>query len=174
MAGKTIGSALKSAITDMASGTAEDTLKSVVKGGAQDVVRNKAGRAVAGSLARDTFTRSAKHGAGISNFFTGRELRGGLIGGAALAGAAIMGGAGSGALGETQLRTQTASDLQNPFGQGTQLALATKRSPAEGAINPSIAAGGTVAPSERTGSAAPSLNATGDMVFGMHNGRRGG
>lgn len=122
-----------------------------------------------GSLVKSALVSNAKGGIGPSNLFTGKKLNGITIGGALAVGTlAAMGGPRS--FGAQNITTENPRDIQNIVGPGFKNTMATRYSPAEEATAPSIMAG---AREHHGGSQAPSLGASGDMVFGMHNSRKG-
>lgn len=123
-----------------------------------------------GGLVKSAFLSDAKMGRAVSNFYTGKKLNSMVLGGALAAGTAIAAG-GPKSFGEQNLDPQSASDVQNIFGAGARTAMATRHSPTvDQGVNPSILAG---ARDLSNSGNAPTLGATGDMVFGMHNGRKG-
>lgn len=119
------------------------------------------------SLLKTALTRTAKGGASAKNLWTGKQLRGGLIGSGVALGALAAAG-GPSALGPEKLRPDVASDVGTIL--GSQSLMAVKKTAIQEAVNPSILAAGRATQGT---SNAPTLNATGDLVFGMHNKRRG-
>lgn len=132
-----------------------------------------------GSLVKDTLTSEGVEsavnlllpkdstGPRLGNFFSGRKPNGLMVGGMAIIGAAA-GISAAGGLGSQRYEMNRPEDANTILG-GSRV-IAAKKSEVEQVVNPSVAAAGR-APS--TGNA-PNLNATGDIVFGMHNARRGG
>ena len=106
-----------------------------------------------------------KDGAGsrLANAYTGIKPRGSLIAGGVVAGLGAK-VAWEGGFGAQSINKDNALTPQSVFDPG---GVSMQRSQHAQAINPSILASG------RLPSTAPDLNATGDMVFGMHNGRHG-
>lgn len=128
--------------------------------------------ATVGGLVKKAFLSSAKGGRAASNFYTGKKLNSLVLGGALAAGTAVAAG-GASSLGEQNLMPQGAEDVQNIFGAGMKNTLATRSSPIEPGINPTLLAGARDLTNRDNGSQAPTLGATGDLVFGMHNKRKG-
>lgn len=124
----------------------------------------------AGGLVKHAFTKDAAAGRAIGNLYTGKKLNGLVLGGALAAGT-LMAAGGPSSFGSQNLNPQGAKDVQNIFGSGMKNTMATRHSPmSEPGVNPSILAG---ARDTSNSSQAPTLGASGDMVFGMHNGRKG-
>lgn len=98
-----------------------------------------------------------------ANLYTGMKPRGGLIVGGVMAGVGVKHALSGGFGGNTINKNNPLTPMSTLDPGG----VAMNRSQQAQAINPSILAGG------RLPSTAPDLNATGDMVFGMHNGRHG-
>lgn len=126
-------------------------------------------KATVGNLVKKAFVKNAKHGASAANLYTGKKLNSVVLGGALAVGTvSAMGGVDS--FGSQNLTTEQGTDLGNLMGPGIQNTLATRMGTAEQATAPSILAG---AREHQTKSQAPTLGAKGDMVFGMHNKRKG-
>lgn len=126
------------------------------------IVKNIAKKAV---LAND------KKGARLANFYTGKKLNSAVIGGAVGLGAFAAVG-GPSAFKEAPLKQDLSIESNTIL--GNQRLLKSSIAPPEQAVNPSILAGGRIPTAGGSGSKAPDLGATGDLVFGMHNGRQGG
>ena len=102
-------------------------------------------------------------GSRLANAYTGIKPRGSLIAGGVVAGLGAK-VAWEGGFGPQSINKNNALTPQSVLDPG---GVSMQRSQHAQAINPSILASG------RLPSTAPDLNATGDMVFGMHNGRHG-
>lgn len=106
----------------------------------------------------------------LSNLYTGKKLNGKLIGGVA-AGAGLMAvGGPSGLTGSQAATPDKMSDIQNIFDLNGIMATKSDGTVEQG-MNASLAADGTSGVAQTTN--APTLGASGQMVFGMHNTRKG-
>lgn len=126
------------------------------------------GKISAKGVANTLLLSDAPKGRTIENLYTGKRLNGKLIGGLGVAGAVALGGGVNNIAGEKSTSLEKPSDIKSVF--DLQSIAATKAS-AEGAApseNPYMTADGVV---PGTKSKAQTLNASGDMVFGMHNKR---
>ena len=123
-------------------------------------------------MAKDLLLCNAKQGRALENLYTGKKLNGKLIGGAGVVGALGISSAMN-LTGERPSEIRNAGDIQSVF--DVPQIMSTKAS-AVGALpseNPYMIADGS-GTAAATNSKAQSLNANGDMVFGMHNQRKGG
>ncbi len=119
------------------------------------------------SLPKSALIMNDRKGAHLGNLYTGKKLNGYTIGGVAAVGTLAATGGASGLTGEKKMNPSSASDMSLFDIKGV---VSKPIGPAEAAVSPVMTADGT-AGAENTKSKAPTLNASGDIVFGMHNQR---
>lgn len=125
-----------------------------------------------GGMAKDVLLSDAPRGRALENLYTGKKLNGKLLGGVGALGAAGYIAADN-TFGESNLRPNKASDIKSI--SDISGLMSTKAS-LEGALpseNPYMIADGS-GTANATSSKAQTLNSNGDMVFGLHNMRKGG
>lgn len=114
--------------------------------------------------------KDSRHGKRLDNLYTGKKLNGFTVGAAALGVGALMTGGLQNMTGEKTVTQSGTGDLKSIFDVNSTLSVRANLPMAEQAVNPSMSADGTAG---ATTSKAPTLNANGNMVFGMHNLRNG-
>lgn len=114
--------------------------------------------------------KDSRHGKRLDNLYTGKKLNGFTVGAAALGVGALMTGGFQNMTGEKAVTQSGTGDLKSIFDVNSTLSVRANLPMAEQAVNPSMSADGTAG---ATTSKAPTLNANGNMVFGMHNLRNG-
>ena len=114
--------------------------------------------------------KNSRHGKRLDNLYTGKKINGFTIGAAALGVGALMTGGLQNATGEKAVTQNGTGDLKSVFDINSTLSVRANLPMAEQAVNPSMSADGTAGVAS---SKAPTLNANGNMVFGMHNLRNG-
>lgn len=114
--------------------------------------------------------KDSPHGRRLDNLYTGKKLNGLTVGAAAVGVGAVVSGGWQNLTGEKHTTQSSTGDLKNIFDVNNTLSVRANLAMAEQAVNPSMSADGTAG---ATSSKAPTLNANGNMVFGMHNLRNG-
>ena len=119
-------------------------------------------------LAKTMLTMNDNQGRRAANLYTGKKLNTPMILGAAALGAtAVVGNPGNLVNGKN-LESQKMSDYESLMGIAGLTATRLGPNPIENGQLSAMSADGTAG---RTSSQAPTLNASGNMVFGMHNSR---
>lgn len=129
------------------------------------------GKVTPAGVANTLLTKSDRRGRVATNFYTGRKLNTPVILGAAALGTAALVGSPKEVLGARNLESEKMSDYGSLMGMGGLMATRTGPNPVEASTPAALAADGTAG---ATSSQAPTLGASGNMVFGMHNNRKGG
>ena len=114
--------------------------------------------------------KNSRHGKRLDNLYTGKKINGFTVGAAALGVGALMTGGLQNMTGEKAVTQNGTGDLKSIFDINSTLSVRANLPTAEQAVNPSMSADGTAGVAS---SKAPTLNANGNMVFGMHNLRNG-
>lgn len=114
--------------------------------------------------------KNSRHGKRLDNLYTGKKINGFTVGAAALGAGALMTGGLQNMTGEKAVTQNGTGDLKSIFDINSTLSVRANLPMAEQAVNPSMSADGTAGVAS---SKAPTLNANGNMVFGMHNLRNG-
>lgn len=114
--------------------------------------------------------KNSRHGKRLDNLYTGKKINGFTVGAAALGVGALMTGGLQNMTGEKAVTQNGTGDLKSIFDINSTLSVRANLPMAEQAVNPSMSADGTAGVAS---SKAPTLNANGNMVFGMHNLRNG-
>ena len=114
--------------------------------------------------------KNSRHGKRLDNLYTGKKINGFTVGAAALGVGALMTGGLQNMTGEKAVTKNGTGDLKSIFDINSTLSVRANLPMAEQAVNPSMSADGTAGVAS---SKAPTLNANGNMVFGMHNLRNG-
>ena len=114
--------------------------------------------------------KNSRHGKRLDNLYTGKKINGFTVGAAALGVGALMTGGLQNMTGEKAVTQNGTGDLKSIFDINSTLSVRANLTMAEQAVNPSMSADGTAGVAS---SKAPTLNANGNMVFGMHNLRNG-
>ena len=114
--------------------------------------------------------KNSRHGKRLDNLYTGKKINGFTVGAAALGVGALMTGGLQNMTGEKAVTQNETGDLKSIFDINSTLSVRANLPMAEQAVNPSMSADGTAGVAS---SKAPTLNANGNMVFGMHNLRNG-
>lgn len=119
--------------------------------------------------------KNSRHGKRLDNLYTGKKINGFTVGAAALGVGALMTGGlqnmtGEKAVTQKAVTQNETGDLKSIFDINSTLSVRANLTMAEQAVNPSMSADGTAGVAS---SKAPTLNANGNMVFGMHNLRNG-
>ena len=114
--------------------------------------------------------KNSRHGKRLDNLYTGKKINGFTVGAAALGVGALMTGGLQNMTGEKAVTQNGIGDLKSIFDINSTLSVRANLTMAEQAVNPSMSADGTAGVAS---SKAPTLNANGNMVFGMHNLRNG-
>ena len=114
--------------------------------------------------------KNSRHGKRLGNLYTGKKINGFTVGAAALGVGALMTGGLQNMTGEKAVTQNGTGDLKSIFDINSTLSVRANLPMAEQAVNPSMSADGTAGVAS---SKAPTLNANGNMVFGMHNLRNG-
>ena len=114
--------------------------------------------------------KNSRHGKPLDNLYTGKKINGFTVGAAALGVGALMTGGLQNMTGEKAVTQNGTGDLKSIFDINSTLSVRANLPMAEQAVNPSMSADGTAGVAS---SKAPTLNANGNMVFGMHNLRNG-
>lgn len=114
--------------------------------------------------------KNSRHGKRLDNLYTGKKINGFTVGAAALGVGALMTGGLQNMTGEKAVTQNETGDLKSIFDINSTLSVRANLTMAEQAVNPSMSADGTAGVAS---SKAPTLNANGNMVFGMHNLRNG-
>ena len=114
--------------------------------------------------------KNSRHGKRLDNLYTGKKINGFTVGAAALGVGALMTGGLQNMTGEKAVTQNETGDLKSIFDINSTLSVRANLPTAEQAVNPSMSADGTAGVAS---SKAPTLNANGNMVFGMHNLRNG-
>lgn len=141
-----------------------------IKGGSQRAGKamQSTAQSTAQNFPKNALVMNDKRGAHLGNLYTGKKLNGYTIGGAAAAGTLGVAGGVQGLVGEKKAIPESASDMSLFDIQGV---VSKPVAPAESATSPVMMADGS-AGAAPTKTNAPNLNASGDIVFGMHNQRR--
>lgn len=146
-------------------------INKMIKEGAEEIA-TKGVRQTSKNAGKKALTKSLilddKHGRHLGNLFTGKKLNGYTIGAAGVGAGLMMTGGTQGLVGPKNAEPYSASDLAPWDIPGV---MSKPVAPAEAAANPVMTADGT-AGAENTRSQAPTLNASGDIVFGMHGKRK--
>lgn len=114
--------------------------------------------------------KNSRHGKRLDNLYTGKKINGFTVGAATLGVGALMTGGLQNMTGEKAVTQNGTGDLKSIFDINSTLSVRANLQMAEQAVNPSMSADGTAGVAS---SKAPTLNANGNMVFGMHNLRNG-
>lgn len=114
--------------------------------------------------------KNSRHGKRLDNLYTGKKINGFTVGAAALGVGALMTGGLQNMTGEKAVTQNGTGDLKSIFDINSTLSVRANLPMAEQAVNPSMSADGTAGVAS---SKAPTLNANGNMVFGMYNLRNG-
>lgn len=114
--------------------------------------------------------KDSRHGKRLDNLYTGKKINGFTVGAATLGVGALMTGGLQNMTGEKSVTQNGTGDLKSVFDINSTLSVRANLPMAEQAVNPSMSADGTAGVAS---SKAPTLNANGNMVFGMHNLRNG-
>lgn len=114
--------------------------------------------------------KNSRHGKRLDNLYTGKKINGFTVGAAALGVGALMTGGLQNMTGEKAVTQNETGDLKSIFDINSTLSVRANLTMAEQAVSPSMSADGTAGVAS---SKAPTLNANGNMVFGMHNLRNG-
>ena len=114
--------------------------------------------------------KNSRHGKRLDNLYTGKKINGFTVGAAALGVGALMTGGLQNMTGEKAVTQNGTGDLKSIFDINSTLSVRANLTMAEQAVNPSMSADGVAGVAS---SKAPTLNANGNMVFGMHNLRNG-
>lgn len=118
---------------------------------------------------KNALLKSDGKGSRAANLYTGLKPRGSLVVGGIAAGLAAK-VAYEGGLGEQSVNKNNPLSPMSVLDPG---GVSMQNSQHAQAINPNILASGRIPSGTSNASNAPTLNATGEMVFGMHNGRHG-
>lgn len=130
------------------------------------------GKVTPGGIANSVLLSDAPRGRSIDNLYTGKRLNGKLIGGVGVAGALVAGGGINNMVGEKSTGMNDPSDVKSLFDLSQLTAVKASAQGASESVNPNMLADGAGSGTAKaTKSKAQTLNATGDMVFGMHNTR---
>lgn len=169
--GKLVSKFIKGQADELSS--AGKAIKSGVTGSQARLKKNLMpnGKVSAGGIANSVLLSDAPRGRHIENLYTGKRLNGKLIGGVGVAGALAVGGGANNMFGAKSSGLNNPSDVKSIFDINQMTAVKASAQGAEEGINPNMAADGA-GTAKATKSKAQTLNAQGDMVFGMHNTRK--
>lgn len=130
------------------------------------------GKITPGGIANTVLLSDAPRGRAIENLYTGKRLNGKLIGGIGAVAAVSSFGGLDNIAGAKSMGTNKASDIKSGFDVSQLTAVKASAQGASEGINPYMSADGAGSGAAKpTKSKAQTLNASGDMVFGMHNTR---
>ena len=129
------------------------------------------GRVSAKGVANTVLLSDAPRGRSVENLFTGKRLNGKLIGGVGAVGVLAAGGGMNNMMGAKSTGMNSPSDVKSLFDIGQITAVKANAETAEKSENPYMLADGS-GTAKATKSKAETLNAQGDIVFGMHNTRK--
>lgn len=173
---KTTGSLVRNFIKGQADelSSAGKAIKSGVKGEQARLKKNLMpdGKVSAKGIANTVLLSDSPRGRHYENLYTGKRLNGKLIGGVGVAGALAVGGGTNNMFGAKSSGLNNPSDVKSIFDVNQLTAVKAQARGADSSVNPNMLADGTGSGTAKaTRSNAQTLNASGDMVFGMHNTR---
>ena len=154
--------------------SAGKAIKSGVKGEQARLKKNLMpdGKVSAKGIANTVLLSDSPLGRHYENLYTGKRLNGKLIGGVGVAGALAVGGGTNNMFGAKSSGLNNPSDVKSIFDVNQMTAVKASAQGAEESSNPYMLADGSGSGTAKaTKSKAQTLNAQGDMVFGMYKTR---
>lgn len=130
------------------------------------------GKVTPGGVANTLLLSDAPRGRTLENLYTGKRLNGKLIGGIGVAAGVSSFGGMDNMVGAKTIGSDNPADIKTDFDLNQLTAVKASAKGASQGINPYMSADGAGSGARPTKSNAQTLNASGDMVFGMHNTRR--